>query len=237
MYLLFLPSHSSHVLQPLDLSVFSPLKQFYRKELSNQQIQSDLSPIGKVTFLHCYIKARVATMIESTIKAGWKAAGLWPVNISKPLLNPLVAQPLTWQLAQPLTPERASTKRKRENNQDLSTPRGSHQVRRMVSGLLDQRQIDPTTRLLFRKICKGLDDQNTQISLNAVRIRNLEAQNRLQKPQKRAKVIEDPNNRFVRIKQIMEAKQRVTAQLEANKAGQPTKSHTFEELCFEWQLE
>jgi hypothetical protein len=236
-YLLFLPSHSSHVLQPLDLSVFSPLKRFYRQELSAQEIQSDLSPIGKVTFLHCYIKARVATMIESTIKAGWKAAGLWPVNVSKPLLNPYVAQPLAWQPTQPLTPEKASMKRQREDNQALSTPRGSHHVRKMVRGLLDQKQIDPTTRLLFRKICKGLDDQNTQISLNAIKIRNLEAQNRRLQPRKKAKVIEDPNNRFVRIEQIMEAKQRVTTRLDANQAAQSTKNYIFEELCFEWQLE
>ncbi len=34
-YLVFLPAHTSHVLQPLDLSVFSPLKQAYRKYLNN----------------------------------------------------------------------------------------------------------------------------------------------------------------------------------------------------------
>ncbi|OLN95741.1 Jerky-like protein [Colletotrichum chlorophyti] len=33
-YLLYLPPHTSYVLQPLDQSVFSPLKTAYRKELS-----------------------------------------------------------------------------------------------------------------------------------------------------------------------------------------------------------
>ena len=30
-YIIYLPAHTSHVLQPLDLSVFSPLKTAYRK--------------------------------------------------------------------------------------------------------------------------------------------------------------------------------------------------------------
>ena len=34
-HLIFLPPHTSHVLQPLDLSVFSPLKHSYRKYLNN----------------------------------------------------------------------------------------------------------------------------------------------------------------------------------------------------------
>jgi 4-hydroxybenzoate polyprenyltransferase len=68
-YLLFLPSHSSHVLQPLDISIFSPLKGTYRRELSKAQIQSDSSPIGKITFLNCYVKARDATLTPSNIKS------------------------------------------------------------------------------------------------------------------------------------------------------------------------
>jgi hypothetical protein len=33
--ILYLPAHSSHVLQPLDLGTFSPLKSRYRKEIAD----------------------------------------------------------------------------------------------------------------------------------------------------------------------------------------------------------
>ena len=153
-YLLFLPSHSLHVMQLLDVSVFSPLKGFYRRTLMEQEIQLDSSLIGKIIFLNCYFKAREAVMVESIIKPGWKASGLWPVNVARPLLNSFVAR----LFLVPLTPEKIGMKRKEHPDQGLSTPRASHQVRTMVRNFLDSKQIDPTVRLLFRKICKGLDE-------------------------------------------------------------------------------
>ena len=69
-HLLFLPPHSSHVLQPLDLSIFSPLKSAYRKELSNLSLLTDSTPIGKRNFLYCYKKAREKSLVPWNIKAG-----------------------------------------------------------------------------------------------------------------------------------------------------------------------
>ncbi|CZT48562.1 related to transposase [Rhynchosporium secalis] len=53
-YLLFLPANTSHVLQPLDLTVFSSLKRAYRKELQKLSSLLDSAPIGKRNFLLCY---------------------------------------------------------------------------------------------------------------------------------------------------------------------------------------
>jgi hypothetical protein len=106
----------------------------------------------------------------------------------------------------------------------------------MVRNFLDSKQIDPTARLLFRKICKGLDEQNVQISLNATKILQLEAQNQHLQPKKRARVVEDPNSRFVRIDQIKEAQEKVATRLNAVQAAASIENHIFEELCFQWQL-
>jgi 4-hydroxybenzoate polyprenyltransferase len=57
-YLLCLPPHSSHVLQPLDIAVFSPVKTYYRQALSEFEDCNDSSPAGKRIFLECYHKAR-----------------------------------------------------------------------------------------------------------------------------------------------------------------------------------
>ena len=86
---------TSHVLQPLDLSVFSPLKAAYRRELGNLIYRADDTPIGKRNFLRCYSKARQSGLAEKTVLAGWRATGLWPVNQAKPLMSRLLLKPLT----------------------------------------------------------------------------------------------------------------------------------------------
>jgi hypothetical protein len=91
-YLLFLPLHTSHILQPLNLSIFAPLKRAYRKQLGFLTLLNDSTPIGKQNFLACYWKARLSSLTANNIKAGWCASGLWPIHMSKPLINRLLLE-------------------------------------------------------------------------------------------------------------------------------------------------
>jgi 4-hydroxybenzoate polyprenyltransferase len=75
-YLVFLPAHTSHVLQPLDLSIFSPLKHTYRKLLNQLNSWYGSTVVGKQLILKCLIKARKEALTAYNIKAGWRAAGL-----------------------------------------------------------------------------------------------------------------------------------------------------------------
>jgi 4-hydroxybenzoate polyprenyltransferase len=83
-HLLFLLPHTSHVLQPLDLSVFSSLKSHYRTTVSPLALSTDSSPVGKQNFLACYTRARQEALSAKIIKAGWKATGLWPSRWQNP---------------------------------------------------------------------------------------------------------------------------------------------------------
>ncbi len=74
--MLFLPAHTSHVLQPLDLSVFSPLKHTYRKLLNQLTSWSETTALGKQLMLRCLVKARREAITAYNIKAGWKVSGL-----------------------------------------------------------------------------------------------------------------------------------------------------------------
>ena len=91
-YLVFLPPHTSHVLQPLDLSVFSPLKHTYRKHLNNINSWAESTVVGKQLMIKCILKARKEAITAYNIKAGWKAGGLWPVSIAKPLMSRLLVE-------------------------------------------------------------------------------------------------------------------------------------------------
>ena len=76
--LVFLPPHSSHVLQPLDLGVFSPLKTRYRQIISDLSYLDDAAPIKKQRFLQTYKLARIEAFTNRVLRGSWKAAGLFP---------------------------------------------------------------------------------------------------------------------------------------------------------------
>jgi 4-hydroxybenzoate polyprenyltransferase len=75
-FLLFLPVYTSHVLQPLDLSIFSPFKAAYRKHFNLLASLTDSTPIGKRNFLIYYYKVRKKSLTGANIKTGWKATSL-----------------------------------------------------------------------------------------------------------------------------------------------------------------
>ena len=77
-YLYYLIPHSSHILQPLDLSCFSVLKSRYRTQIQNLASLSNSAPIKKSTFLELYQKARNEGLTEYNIRADWRACGIVP---------------------------------------------------------------------------------------------------------------------------------------------------------------
>ncbi|KAF2785425.1 DDE-domain-containing protein, partial [Melanomma pulvis-pyrius CBS 109.77] len=78
--LLFLPAHSSHVLQPLDLTGFSVVKSKYRHQIRKLSALDNAAPVKKKRFITCYDYAREEGLSERVIRAGWQAAGICPFN-------------------------------------------------------------------------------------------------------------------------------------------------------------
>ncbi|TIA44936.1 hypothetical protein D6C77_10764 [Aureobasidium pullulans] len=81
--LIYLPAHSSHVLQPLDVGAFSPLKGKYRQFIQILAHLDDATPNKKKKFLEVYTKARQEVWKPETLKKGWETAGLFPWNPDK----------------------------------------------------------------------------------------------------------------------------------------------------------
>jgi 4-hydroxybenzoate polyprenyltransferase len=205
--LLFLPPHTSHVLQPLDLSVFSSLKSHYRTAVGHLNLLTDSSPIGKQNFLACYQIARKEALSAKIIKAGWKATGLWPKSMAKPLLSPLLlensnAKKNTLQVTQSFN----NSPQIDSQQVVFTTPQKSIDIKAQVAKfqmLQDNSVI--TQRLLFRKITKGFEDQESIIADQSYKIQSLEVQLEKARPRKRMKVRTSPNSKFTDIKQIKKA--------------------------------
>ena len=75
------PPHSTHRLQPLDVSLFSPLATYYSQEL-NRWIHNcqGLISITKRHFWKLFWVAYNKAFTENNINNGWKKTGLHPFN-------------------------------------------------------------------------------------------------------------------------------------------------------------
>ena len=94
---LCMPPHTSHLLQPLDVGVFGPLKRAYGK-LTEGMMAAGNNHIDKEDFLHLYPSAREKVFNQKNICSGFAGAGL------KPLDKDRVLEKITFQLRTPTPP-------------------------------------------------------------------------------------------------------------------------------------
>jgi hypothetical protein len=76
---LCMPAHSSHLLQPLDVGCFSPLKRAYGDEISSLA-RYDSKQIKKEAFLPAFKAAFKRSITKKNICASFRGAGLVPHN-------------------------------------------------------------------------------------------------------------------------------------------------------------
>lgn len=99
--LLILPPHTSHLLQPLDVAIFGPLKKRLTAALSHLN-QAQLVRIQKFEWLEAYIQARTEVFDHFHIEAAWRGAGLLPFNPQRALRT--IERSPTPKLERPKTP-------------------------------------------------------------------------------------------------------------------------------------
>jgi hypothetical protein len=76
---LCMPAHSSHLLQPLDVGCFSPLKKAYGQQIKDL-MRDHVVHITKDDFFPAFHTAYNIAMTESNIQGGFRGAGLVPFN-------------------------------------------------------------------------------------------------------------------------------------------------------------
>lgn len=107
---LCMPPHSSHLLQPLDVGCFGPLKRAYSKEIEGL-IRCRINHITKEDFLPAFKAAFDSAITEKNIAGGFRGTGLVPFDpncaISKLDIRPLrtpkppLLEPAAWQSQTP----------------------------------------------------------------------------------------------------------------------------------------
>ena len=235
---LYLLAHYSHVLQPLDLSIFGPLKVRYRALLKERQSQSleESSVVGKRLFLEYYQLVRQYALSERNIRSGWRARGLWPVNISKPLIsrhlvenNSQYSDPNASNASntpiEPITTRGARLEDYGYTSTPISTPKKARELRAILRP--DGTAIS-TERILFRKVEKAFDTKDFRLALQQRKIEELEATVERLRPTKRRKVVPDPNTTFTTIDDVHRA-QVEAGRIEVESEEEDTTSELEEE--------
>jgi hypothetical protein len=81
-----MPPHSSHLLQPLDVSCFSPLKRAYSREIKSL-IRNHINHVTKLEFLPAVKAAYNQSFTPANIRSAFQGAGLIPHQLDVVLLK------------------------------------------------------------------------------------------------------------------------------------------------------
>jgi hypothetical protein len=239
--LLFLPAHSSHVLQPLDLGVFAPLKSKYRSQIAALASLDDAAPVKKQRFISCYHLARLETFTPRVLKAGWIATGIHPFNPQKGLNSSQIQAPKS-RLATPPPIQQPFL---------FNTPKSSQHIYHAIETIRRQGHQDQARQTsifqALRKAGQRIDYLNTRQAALEAQAAQLQAQVEALTTKRRRKVPVNPNTKFTNIDNIKRA-QEAQALVEAREAIQrpvfnaarvsrDTEIQSFKALQFEWQLD
>lgn len=134
--LLCLPPHTTHLLQPLDVGVFSPLAGTYKRLVQKKTRLGGAYSIDKCDFLEVYLQARLQAMRSEVIISAWEKAGLSPYNPAR-ILHQFPIQKEEKKVYnvefRSTTPENATL--------SYSGPNGSYQVTLTLKNTSDIQQI------------------------------------------------------------------------------------------------
>ena len=75
-----LPSHTSHVLQPLDVSYFKPFKLAFRQIRDSWTLVNKGRIVEKQELCEWIAQALQKALSPKNIRSGFRKTGIWPLN-------------------------------------------------------------------------------------------------------------------------------------------------------------
>ena len=226
--LLYLPAHTSHKTQPLDRSVFSALKTYFRQNAKALAGFTASAAINKQRFLFCYRDASARGMAPRNIISGFRATGIWPYNPSQVLDDPEAVLEDGVPPALPPTPQKAAFD---TTGSAFTTPQKSQDVRKAQEKAREQASpTNRTVRALFNKVGRSLDRKNAEIAALRAQVAHQSTELEVHRPRTRKRVREGANDRFSKIEDIAAAEEASRVAPKRKKtAATASQNHVVEE--------
>jgi hypothetical protein len=237
--ILYLPAHSSHILQPLDLAPFSVIKSRYRDQIRALSALDDAAPIKKERFISSYSKARNEGLTDRVIRAGWRASGLSPYNPDLVLSSSQISE-------RPITPPVAS-QLSHLSDHVLYTPQKPQDLYQASQLIQRSEPLSRTTRLVLGKAGKAIAIANSRAAQLESANQRLQYQlDRIKDKRVRKRVQIDPNERFANI-EVIKAAIDQAAVIEAQNSDRDYEqvarasaaaaaALTLSSMCTQWQI-
>jgi hypothetical protein len=169
-----MPPHSSHILQPLDVGCFSPLKVSYGAQIENR-MRLGINHISKDEFLPAYYQAHIQAITEKNVRSSFLATGLVPFDPERVLsrLNPIVRTP------SPVPTEGSSS-------WESKTPQTLKDIKRQGKHIQEQRRLRTNTSrspsdTAFQQLLKGFEVAVHERAILQAEVAALRAENNHQK--------------------------------------------------------
>jgi hypothetical protein len=118
------PAHSTHLLQPLDVVCFAPLKKRYSQLLTAERAR----PVNRDDFIHLYAEAQ-KVFTPALVQKSFESTGIWPYNPSKVLTLPQV------RAITPPPPRRPAVATPIEDAESFTPSTAARLLRRMADDL------------------------------------------------------------------------------------------------------
>lgn len=197
----YLLPHASHVLQPLDLTVFSSLKRSFRALVAFENRFDDFEPQKKATFIRQYQNARTRSIIKTNCISGFQAAGIWPLDAQKALSSHWVSQPSQHRSRTP-SPSRTTTQFQAWDIR--KTPRGPRDIVSAISTLRRTMSLDRNVRVVLQKTSKALERSNFQYAETKRQLAIQQQFINQIRTKKKAKQPINPNQLFISLRDIQQ---------------------------------
>ena len=170
---LCMPAHSSHILQPLDVGCFGPLKTAYGRQVEGL-MRLGVNHISKEEFLLAYLAVHNSSFSINNVQAGFAATGLVPDEPDRVLsqLDLVVRTP--------------SPVLSTESLWESKTPRTIREIDRQATHIRSIRRQQRATTLspsdpAFNQLLKGFERVVTEKAILVVEVEALRAENHRQK--------------------------------------------------------
>ena len=225
--LLILPPHCSHVLQPLDLSLFAPLKRALAEE-TDAICRLDSGRISRVEWIEMYIRAREKSFTSLNILSGWKGARLMPLSPISVLekLSPILGASTT-------TPRIPSPPRGFDLSLLESSPPDGTELRKanamFINTLKDSRDVPERARRYIERMTRAYEMTHNELA--TVRKQMAEQQKLLntRKKRKRGERVAMKGKFVFTTEEVLEIAQVVEAETAVRSAIKRSRKGTMEE--------
>jgi hypothetical protein len=176
-----MPPHSSHLLQPLDVGCFGPLKRAYGG-LVEAKMRLGYNHIDKLDFLKAYPAARQQVFTIQNIQSGFRAAGILPFDPEE------VLKELNIQISTPTPPQsRGGTSTSSSMINTPHTVRHLHKKVSSVKRLLSQGNQTPGTpsKRVLDELIKGCELAIYNTAFTLKELHDLRAESEVQQQKKK----------------------------------------------------